>query len=1141
MIAKKICNLVVAVLLTMCSGQTRAVCSPWLAKILSFEGIVEKQFFQKLDWQLASNNDLFCPGDRVRVAKNSRLVLMLGDETRVNLAEKTTLTFVQPNRKQNPWIIDLIRGKAFFRSRERRKLNILTPFINAVHKGTEFLVEVDNEETLIRVFDGKVSAENELGQIMIDEGFQGRAQSGQAPKLESLTIKPVDAVQWTLYYPGILNVSEFVADKSANLKSVAEIYQQHGAYSALNALNNLNQDQLTTDYWLLHAYFLISLGSIEQAEYSLNQVLQWQKDNALAYALKSILAVSKNQSQSALQWAEQAVLLDKQSTASYLALSYAHQSMRNLEKALDATEHAFRISPENALVLTRLAELQLASGQYSQALVNAKKAQQLNPEYDHVQIILGFASLMNGNRDEAVHVFSAAIQLDSANPVSHLGLGLAKIRQGDVQQGVTDLENAVSLDSENAIMRSYLGKAYYEIKNEILAETELDLGKEKDPNDPTPWFYSAILKQTTNRPVEALQDMHQAIELNDNRGVYRSDLLLDEDLAARSASLGRIYNDLGFQQLGLVEGWKSVSEDPGNYSAHRLLADNYAALPRHEKARASSLLQSQLLQPVNITPIQPRLAESDRLASTTLGSPSFNEYNSLFQKNQFTVQGSGVIGNNDAYGGELVHAGIWNDLSYSLGLYHFEDDGIRENNHIRQDIANAFVQYRVNEQLNVQFEYRYNELDNGDLRQRFDASSFQASLSENYSRNYARIGATVKPSNTTTLLFSGLYLHEDFNALTTSPLFQTEEEAETFSFEMQLIQHFLNSHVVFGGGFSHLDQLTTTHSAINASIPFTPLSTIIETNTISDFEQDKVNAYLYLFSEFNDFKTILGVSFDSIASHTNPDNHKFNPKAGIIWNLTDSTVLRLAYFQSLVSERRGSQTIEPTQIAGFVQLMDEEFGTEVEQYGIGLDHKFIRELFMGLEASVRHSVKYTYSFPENSLINFLIPVNRFDLKPDEVFDEETNELFIRNYWNWTPYNELALGLEYNFTISDTQLSPGSDPGALKPLDIFTHRVPLFANIYLPNGFFAKFKATYINQHVNSLLATNKGSDQFWSLDATLGFRLPDRMGRIELVGRNLLDENYQYSDRNVITGLPTSPSFESEREVSLQFIFDLGL
>ena len=65
------------------------------------------------------------------------------------------------------------------------------------------------------------------------------------------------------------------------------------------------------------------------------------------------------------------------------------------------------------------------------------------------------------------------------------------------------------------------------------------MAKGLDPLDPTPYFYDAIRKQTVNRPVEALEDMQTSITLNDNRAVYRSRLLLDEDLAARSASLAQ--------------------------------------------------------------------------------------------------------------------------------------------------------------------------------------------------------------------------------------------------------------------------------------------------------------------------------------------------------------------------------------------------------------------------------------------------------------------------------------------------------------------------------------------------------------------------------------------------------------------------
>jgi hypothetical protein len=76
--------------------------------------------------------------------------------------------------------------------------------------------------------------------------------------------------------------------------------------------------------------------------------------------------------------------------------------------------------------------------------------------------------------------------------------------------------------------------------------------KQLDPHDPTPYLYDATLLQNDNRPLEALQSMQESIARNDQRAVYRSRLLLDQDTATRASDLARVYNDLGFDQLGLV-------------------------------------------------------------------------------------------------------------------------------------------------------------------------------------------------------------------------------------------------------------------------------------------------------------------------------------------------------------------------------------------------------------------------------------------------------------------------------------------------------------------------------------------------------------------------------------------------------------
>src|SRR5207249_320393 len=115
-----------------------------------------------------------------------------------------------------------------------------------------------------------------------------------------------------------------------------------------------------------------------------------------------------------------------------------------------------------------------------------------------------------------------------------------------------------ALDPDDSLLRSYLAKALYEERLSSDAAKELQEAKELDPRDPTPYLYDAIRKQNDNRPVEALADLQASIARNDNRAVYRSRLLLDQDRAVRGSDLARIYNDLGFDHLGLVAARRSA-------------------------------------------------------------------------------------------------------------------------------------------------------------------------------------------------------------------------------------------------------------------------------------------------------------------------------------------------------------------------------------------------------------------------------------------------------------------------------------------------------------------------------------------------------------------------------------------------------
>src|SRR5207244_9330108 len=97
-------------------------------------------------------------------------------------------------------------------------------------------------------------------------------------------------------------------------------------------------------------------------------------------------------------------------------------------------------------------------------------------------------------------------------------------------------------------------------------------------NDPTSWLYLALLNQQDNRINEAVDDLERSKELNRNRSLFRSQLLLDQDQAVRGANLAAIYRDEGMFDRSVQEAARAVNSDYGNYSAHLFLSESYDTL-----------------------------------------------------------------------------------------------------------------------------------------------------------------------------------------------------------------------------------------------------------------------------------------------------------------------------------------------------------------------------------------------------------------------------------------------------------------------------------------------------------------------------------------------------------------------------------
>jgi len=982
----------------------------------------------------------------------------------------------------------------------------------AAIRGTEVSLGVaaDGDETQLSVLEGQVEAETDAGRLMLTGGQSAVGRRGTAPTL-GVRVRPQDAVQWALYYVPVISPKPGELGEGpwqARVRESTEAYAKGDLQGAIDGLASVDVQAVRDPrFFTYRASLLLATGSVEAANQDIERALGLSANDSAALALQTIIAVAMNDTDKALTTGERAVAADPKSATAQIALSYARQAAFNLEGARESLETAVQLDPNDALAWARLAEIRSSQGYLDEALEAAQKAVELEPNLSRTQTVLGFAYLTRVETREAKEAFQKAIDLDQDDPLPRLGMGLAKIREGDLEEGSRDIEVAVSLDPAASVVRSYLGKAYFEAKRAGLDTREYDVAKESDPNDPTPWFYDAIAKQTTNRPVEALESIQEAIERNDNRAVYRSRLLLDSDEASRSASQGRVYSDLGFQQRALVEGWNSVNTDPTNYSAHRFLADSYASLPRHEIARVSELFQSQMLQPLNTTPIQPRLGESNLflISAGGPGSLSFNEFNPLFNRNGVNLQATGLFGNDSLWSGEGVLAGIYDKVSFSVGYSQFETDGWRENAFQDDKIANAFLQFELSPETSIQAEYRYRNRESGDLGQNFFADAFFPGLTSEERGSTLRLGGRHSFSPASIVLVSVTSQDLDGSVLIDEVLGpETFADAAIAQNAWGLeVQHLFRSrriNLTTGAGYFNIDGETQRRLGLFGFVEDFPA-------VVTKFDHLDLYGYANVKPLTNVTVTVGGTLDHLEGDLPGGDLDQFNPKLGLSWNPFPTTTVRASIFRTLKRTLITDQTLEPTQVSGFNQFFDDSNQTDSWRYGGAIDQELGRDVYAGAEFSKR---------------DLKFPFVGFTGTEEATWDERLG----RAYLFATPHRWMGLRAQYIYErFVREELLVGFE-------ELETHRVPLGIGFFHPSGLNASVTATYWNQEGQFSQETGlvPGSSQFWLVDVAVSYRLPKRYGFIAFGATNLFDKEFEYFEVDL-----DNPAILPKRSVFLRF------
>jgi len=1139
------------------SGKTdEPVCA-----VLEKEGKVEVARKGVAQWSPAQTNQVLQVGDRLRTGLRSRATLRWSNLSVVRVNELTSMEIQPPEKAGGNPQADLKSGAAYFFSREKpSEIQFRTPVASGAIRGTEFNLAVeDNGRTVLSLLDGEVDLANAQGAETFKSGQQGTVEPGRAPAKTAM-VDAINIIQWVLYYPAVVDPDELglTDGEKQTFSDSVKAYRSGDLLQALASFPE-NRPPATDAERLLQSAVLLAAGRVEQVESNLKAL---QAPSPVANALRELIAAVKHQQPEALA---------QPTTASeWMARSYFEQSRSQLQPALDAARAATKKSPGFGAAWVRVAELEFSFGRTPEALTALNKGLELSPRNAEGLTLKGFLLAAQGKTTQALDYFNQAVAVDGALANAWLGRGLVKIRQGSAPLGRDDLQVAATLEPLRAVLRSYLGKAFSNLGDTRHAQKELALAKQLDPNDPTSWLYSAILNQQENRINEAINDLQQSKELNNNRSVFRSRLLLDQDQAVRGANLAAIYRDAGMFDISVQEASRAVEMDYANYSAHLFLAESYDALRdpklinlRYETPALSELLVANLLAPPS--------------GGTLSQNISQQEYSRFFDADHFGLFSSTEYSSRGNWLQNGSQYGISGKTGYSIDAFYRSENGQRPNNDLEQLELDARIKQQITPEDSVFFQITDFHVKSGDLAQYYNQSQAsqtlmvkekqEPSLLFGYHHEWSPGSHTLflggrfddvlnLDDSDPFLLFHQVFVNP-FTGVTTDQLvrhpalfsLQYRSELVAYSAELQHIWQTPVNTLIVGARYQN-------GTADNSSVLERSLQGVL-TNQNFKTDLDRLAFYAYEnWQPIEQLRFTVGVAYDRLHYPRNIDTapitsdeatkDQVSPKAGILWTPAKDTHVRAVYTRSLGGVFFDqSVRLEPVQIAGFNQafrsLIPESFaglvpGTRFETWGVGLDQAVKKTgSYFDLEGQfLKSKGSRTVGILQNSDI-FTPPPDTGGSTVQTLHYEEKSLLFT---YNQLIDRDYSVGASYKLTHAEfdgrfIELDPNVVAGASalnQDVSATLHQLYLFGNYYHPSGIFGQANAIYSKQ-INSNPA--EPGDSFWQYNLYVGYRFLQRRAEARLGLVNLTDRDYRLSPLTLYNELPR----ERMLVASLKFYF----
>ena len=1069
-------------------------------------------------WKRVGKGQYLFPGSSVKTGPYSGASLRMEDESLMRLSQNSDFQ-VEAVRITSFWrrasalvnrlntgvtsTYRLLSGKLWGRNNNRNvNAKVFTATATIGIRGTEYVVEADQNSSRVSLKEGLVIAENEFGSVSIKNGEQAVIQQGQAPQ-QSRVIRTGESVQWTVVVPELINIATFLEKtllESTDRYSIINAYQQEQYSDALQTLQSAGGSN-DINIQLMINWIQLKGGESYQVYQQLTALHEKHTNNSAVVEMLALSAFLNNKIDHANTLISTLNASGNMSDSAWMIDGYIKQSEYDLEAAKISYLKAIEMKPSNNQAKILLSRIYFGSEQTKNAKLLLKQVIQEKPDDSAAQSLYGFILLSDNKTSDAAGIWQTLIDKGDTDADTYFGLSLAQMRQGKVEQAMQNIATAVLLNPQRSMYLSYWGKMLHQIGRYDKALTVLDSAIRLDQRDPTPKLYKAIILQDLNRPGEAIKLIQAAKALNGNQAVYRSRSLLDKDLAVQNVDLSRIYNQLGLSNWAHKLAIQSIKSDFNNASAHILNAGAYAEQPDRAYALGSEALLARMLQPANINSFN-----------------TFNRYTSLYEtpETEFDViLGAGNHAQKEAW---LIATGAKpeHQLAWSFATFFDDSDGWRDVNGEKTENISLITKWQPSQKNNFLFSLsatnferldnfspRYSIDDKEDLFAKFELTAVNIELGLHHKINehhdlmtYVSLLSS-EGELTDNTIDQEITVGTDI--LTQERLINSDFERPSSQLQFQGLNK-IDSHQLFYGILIYDGEnnaLTKNDYGLfdPAHLLINPLTTFDDQ---TDFNLDVSYTGVYIQDVWKVTSSLdidLAIYYEQLDNANAATGGEWEQKEttgrlGAAWQLNNQNTIRIAAFEYLLPFV--SSRLDPTDVAGIPIYKNTNEGSLVTEYDIVWDIELMNGL---LSFNV-------FKLEESFLSSALVGTNQVEATTES---EKEGVLIDLDY-----LAGLQTGIHFNLAQFDVKDESNA------ALDRSETSTTLGITHVMQNGF-----SISLEQHIRKLeFDTTNTTEDINATNVSGAYEFANKTQRIEFSVLNIADKEFNWiTDKFATTGI----------------------